>query len=108
MSESRTLQVRRYRITPERFDDYVAWWQENIPALRGEVGFVIEFAALGRETSEFLWGVSSEGDRAAFREREERYMNLPHRLAVFEGVAAWVEQSDVTFMTPIGPGAGRS
>ena len=53
---------------------------------RGDAfGFTVESAYLNRETAEFTWAVSAEGDADEFRRLEQVWMDSPERTAVFEG-----------------------
>ena len=52
-------------------------------------GSAVESAYLNRETAEFTWAVSAEGDADEFRRLEQVWMAAPKRTAVFEGIDGW-------------------
>ena len=66
----RTIQLRRYTLVDGEYDAFLAWWEEWMPRVRPATGFAIEFAYGLRETNEFVWAVSAEGDqRGVHRDR---------------------------------------
>lgn len=97
----KTIQLRRYTLVDGEYDAFVQWWHRAMPVVRPEAGFTIEFAYGLRESNEFVWAVSSPGDRDAFLRREEVYMASDARAGVFEGVPQRVAVSDVRFVDDI-------
>jgi hypothetical protein len=91
----KTTQFRRYTLVAGEYDAFLAWWQEWMPRVRPAAGFTIDFAYGLRETSEFVWAVSIEGDREAFLELERLYLNSPARAEAFEGVPQRIAHSDI-------------
>ncbi|MGI9821708.1 hypothetical protein [Agromyces sp. Marseille-Q5079] len=94
----KTIQLRRYVLVDGEYDAFVAWWQATMPVLRPSAGFAIEFAYGIRESNEFVWAVSIEGDQAAFLALEQTYMASDARAAVFEGVPQRVAVHDIRFV----------
>jgi len=82
----RTIQLRRYTLVDGEYGAFLAWWDEWMPRVRSGAGFVIEFAYGIRETNEFVWAVSAEGDPEAFLAIEQAYMDSPERAEAFAGV----------------------
>ncbi|BDI22061.1 hypothetical protein [Herbiconiux sp. L3-i23] len=97
----RTVQLRRYRIHPEMFDDFVEWMRDDLLPMRAEFGFHIEFAYADPEHSLFTWAVSVPGDRAGFLQFEEHYNASPERSAVFEGQPQRIAEKWITFVDPV-------
>ncbi len=60
-----TIQLKRYWIAPDRWDDYLAMWR-HIAAVRKRCGFNIPFAFIDREANVFTWAIShADFDRGA-------------------------------------------
>ena len=97
----RTIQLRRYRIADGELPAFRAWFTERLIPARVAHGFRIEFAYAVPETNEFVWAVSAEGDREAFRAVDERYAASPERAAAFEGVPQRVETATLTLVEPL-------
>lgn len=93
-----TVQLRRYRLVEGEYDAFLAWWNEWMPVVRPAAGFAIDFAYGLRESNEFVWAVSAEGDVAAFTALEETYMASEGRARAFEGVPQRVAAYDVRFV----------
>ena len=94
----KTIQLRRYTLVDGEYDAFVEWWRAAMPAVRPPAGFTIEFAYGLRESNEFVWAVSTPGDRDDFARLEEAYMASDARTAVFDGVPQRVAVYDVRFV----------
>jgi len=94
----RTIQLRRYTLVDGEYDAFVAWWQAWMPLVRPGAGFAIEFAYGLRETNEFVWAVSAEGDEAAFLTLEAEYMASEARAEAFAGLPQRVAEYNVRFV----------
>ena len=94
----RTIQLRRYTLVDGEYDAFVAWWQAWMPTVRPGAGFAIEFAYGLRETNEFLWAVSAEGDEAAFLALEAVYMASDALAEAFAGLPQRVAEYNVRFV----------
>jgi len=93
----RTIQLRRYTLVDGEYDAFLAWWDEWMPRVRSGAGFVIEFAYGIRETNEFVWAVSAEGDHEAFIATEQAYMVSPERAEAFDGMPKQVAEYNIRF-----------
>lgn len=98
MGRVKTIQLRRYTLVDGEYDDFVEWWQGAMPAVRPAAGFTIEFAYGIRESNEFVWAVSTPGDRDEFLRIEAEYMASEPRAAVFAGVPQRVAVYDIGFV----------
>ncbi|WP_345801771.1 hypothetical protein AAIB33_01320 [Microbacterium sp. AZCO] len=93
----RTIQLRRYTLVEGEYDAFLAWWDEWMPRVRPAAGFAIEFAYGVRETNEFVWAVSAEGDQEAFVALEQTYLASPERAEAFAGVPQRVAEYNIRF-----------
>ena len=98
---TRTVQLRRYNVKPHLLDDFLAWWQSRLVPARETFGFTVESAYLNRETAEFTWAASAEGDADGFRRLEQVWMDSPERTAVFEGIDGWNDSATVGLVETI-------
>ena len=99
----KTIQLRRYTLVDGEYDAFVAWWESTMPKVRPAAGFAIEFAYGIRESNEFVWAVSAEGDQEAFLALEATYLASPGRAAAFEGVPQRVAAYDIRFAEDVSP-----
>lgn len=99
----KTTQLRRYVLVDGEYDAFVDWWEQWMPKVRPAAGFTIEFAYGLRETNEFVWAVSAEGDAEAFLAREADYMASDARAEAFDGVPQRVASYDIRLVTEHSP-----
>jgi hypothetical protein len=97
----KTIQLRRYALVAGEYDAFVDWWQEWMPRVRPAAGFTIEFAHGLRETNEFVWAVSADGDQDAFLELERAYMASDARAEAFDGVPQRIAEYNIRFVDDI-------
>jgi hypothetical protein len=97
----RTVQLRRYTLVEGEYDAFLAWWYIWMPKVRPAAGFTIDFAYGLRETNEFVWAVSAEGDAEAFLAREKEYMASAARAEAFEGVPQRVAVHNVMLVSDV-------
>lgn len=93
-----TTQLRRYTLVDGEYDAFVAWWASTMPTVRPAAGFAVEFAYGIRETNEFVWAVSVDGDEEAFLAVEKAYMESDARAAAFDGVPQRVAEYNIRFV----------
>ena len=94
----RTVQLRRYNVKPHLLDDFLAWWPARLVPARAAFGFTVESAYLNRETAEFTWATSAEGDADEFRRLEKIWMDSPERAALFDRVDGWHDATDIALV----------
>lgn len=97
----KTIQLRRYTLVDGEYDAFLAWWQEWMPRVRPAAGFAIEFAYGVRESNEFVWAVSAQGDADAFIELEKVYLASDARAEAFAGQPQRVAVYDVRLVSDI-------
>ncbi|HWV48294.1 MAG TPA: hypothetical protein VN035_02460 [Microbacterium sp.] len=99
----KTTQLRRYVLVDGEYDAFVDWWEQWMPKVRPAAGFAIEFAYGLRETNEFVWAVSADGDADAFLALEADYMASDARAEAFDGVPQRVASYDIRLVTEHSP-----
>ncbi|WP_106816943.1 hypothetical protein [Microbacterium timonense] len=95
----KTTQLRRYTLVEGEYDAFVAWFQQWMPRVRPAAGFTIEFAYGIRETNEFVWAVSAEGDEEAFLALEQEYLASDARAEAFAGVPQRIVEYNIRLVT---------
>jgi hypothetical protein len=104
MARVKTIQLRRYTLVDGEYDAFLEWWNAWMPRVRPEAGFAIEFAYGLRETNQFVWAVSVEGDRDAFLETEQAYLASSARAEAFDGVPQRIAVYDIAFVDDVAAG----
>lgn len=74
-------QLRLYQLDPDRIDEFVAVWREQIVPARRAAGFRVQGAWLAREEAGFAWVISYRG-KGSFEDAEKRYYESKARTAV--------------------------
>ena len=95
-----TTQLRRYELHDGMMDDFIAWFPNIVP-VRATFGFMVEVGFADRETNQFVWAVSFDGDEAAFRAAEAVYTESPERAAVFAGQPSRVAKMHLALVEPV-------
>lgn len=85
-----TAQLKRYKIKPECWNDFIDIWRD-IVVMRRKHGFGILFAFEDRETNWFTWAIDHAGD---FDAAAEAYYNDPGRIAL-EHVVDYVSEFEI-------------
>lgn len=99
---TRTIQLRRYEISPELLDDFLEWWHTLLVPARLAHGFTIEFGYVDREASVFTWAVSLPVDAEEFARRDEEWLVSPERMAALHGTPQRVHTMHNTVVERIG------
>lgn len=92
----KTIQLRRYYVSPGKEDGLVESWALRVRDLRREHGFSIEFAYLDRANHVFIWAVSVEGDRDVFFATERAYLDAKE--ASTDSGPSLVDRAEVAFV----------
>ena len=113
---SRATQLKRYWITPGRWDDFMMIW-ERIALIRRRCGFDIPFAYADRNNNIFTWAISHDN----FAEGAARYYADPERQSVSrtdydpdtgaystdasrgegQAVEDYIVKAEIDFVTPV-------
>ena len=86
-----TVQLRRYELYPELVEQFLEWF-DRVLEVRDLFGFRVVFAYLNRESSEFTWAVSHDGD---FDEVEAAYLASPERADLSQGIPTWFSAAHI-------------
>jgi len=97
----RTRQLRRYELVPDYMDQFVPWWRTSLLPVRLRYGFHVDVAVLSRDTFEFMWIVSVDGDATRFEECERAYAASPERAAAFTGSPEFVVRQHISFVEDV-------
>ena len=74
-------QLRLYQLDPDRIDEFVTVWREQIVPARKAAGFRVEGAWVSREEAGFAWVIAYRG-QGSFEEAEQQYYDSDARAAV--------------------------
>ena len=99
--DSMTTQLRRYILVDGIWDEFRAWWHDELVPVREKFGFTVDFAYRIDETNEFIWAVTLPGDAAEFARVENEYMASDERAGAFAGHAPWTTSTDIRLVEPI-------
>lgn len=95
------IQFRRYEVSPEHLDEFLAWWPEA-RAAREAAGFRVLFAYGIRDSHEFVWAIEHDGDLAAFERAVERFRASPERAQAFEvDPRSWLDAMHERFVDEV-------
>jgi hypothetical protein len=92
-------QLRIYRITDGRMDEFVGEWRERVVPLREAFGFRVEGAWTIAEGNGFVWIISHDGD---FEAADTAYYSSGERKALDPDPARNIESADTRMMAPVG------
>ena len=86
-----TTQLKRYKIKPECWAEFMAIWRD-IVVLRRKHGFGIVFAFANHDNNWFTWAINHDGD---FDAAAESYYNDPKRVEL-DRVIEYVSDHEIT------------
>lgn len=95
-------QIRVYELFPGVFDDFFAYWKENIVPAREACNFRIVGAWFDSETNTFTWVVRYMGE-GSFAEADAAYYESPMRSKVPRSSGRFVKSSNVRMATALDP-----
>lgn len=93
----KTTQLRRYELEPEKVSAFIAWFEQEMPALRRLFEFEIEFY-MATDNSEFIWAVSIAGDKSKFLANEQEYLQSTARAEAFETFPDGILEKHISFV----------
>lgn len=70
---SKTRQVRKYQIVPEKMDEFVDKFNRLVVPVRRRIGFEVEAAWYNRQNGTFIWIPSIEGTVEEFEALQKEY-----------------------------------
>jgi hypothetical protein len=94
-------QLRIYRLDPDRIDEFVTLWREQIVPARRAVGFKVQGAWVAREEAGFAWVVSHSGP-GSFEEADNAYYASDARAAISPSPAEFIVDIDTVMVERVG------
>lgn len=88
----KTVQVRRYQLTPGDLPRFLDWWEHTMVPAREAYGYTIEFGVAVPERSEFIWAVSLPLQQAEFLQRDAEWMGSEERKRALSTAVPLVKQ----------------
>ncbi len=95
-------QLRIYRLDPDRVDEFVTVWREQIVPARRAAGFKVQGAWVSRDEAGFAWVVSHAGDTAAFEDASQSYYDSDARRAMEPAPDQFIVESDTVMVERLG------
>lgn len=78
--------------------EFIAWFTENVIAVREHFGFRIEFRLVDHDKSEFTWCISLPGNEEEFTAVQDRYSASSERAKAFESYPGCIDQMHLGFV----------
>ncbi len=94
-------QLRIYRLDPDRVDEFVTLWREQILPARRAVGFKVQGAWVSREEAGFAWVVSHPGP-GTFEEASQEYYDSEARRAISPPPDEFLVEVDTVMVERVG------
>lgn len=95
-------QLRMYQLHPGTFDEFFAYWKDNIVPAREAKGFTILSAWREVDSNEFIWVVRWNGD-GSFEEADEAYYASPIRSKLPKAFSSFIASSEVRMVETLDP-----
>lgn len=92
-------QMRVYTINRGAMDTFVRAWQQGVYPLRIKMGFRVGGAWINRETNQFIWILSYDGDD--WDGANAAYYNAPERKSLDPDPASMIARME-TYMVDVG------
>lgn len=93
-------QIRIYTINQDRLDQFAKEWKANVFPLRIEHGFRIDSAWTIKETNQFVWVISYEGQES-WEAKESAYYSSVNRKAMQPNPARLISRVEEYFVDKI-------
>lgn len=95
-------QLRIYQLHPGAFDEFYAYWRDNIAPAREANGFTILSAWYDAEANEFIWVVRWDGE-GSFEAADAAYYASPERSKLPMSFSQYIASSTVRMIETIPP-----
>jgi len=95
------VQLRIYRLDPDRVDEFVTLWREQIVPARRAAGFKVQGAWVSREEAGFAWVVSHSGP-GTFEEASQAYYDSDARGAIQPAPDEFILEADTVMVERLG------
>ena len=93
-------QLRLYQLDPDRIDEFIALWREQIVPARKAAGFRLRGAWVSRDEAGFAWVISYRG-KGTFEEAEKRYYESDARAAIQPSPAEFLQGVETVMVEPL-------
>jgi hypothetical protein len=93
-------ELRDYRVTPGRLDDWIRGWSQGVMPLRERYGFHLLGAWLDRPQDRFIWVLGYDGPDG-FDAADERYHSLAERTALNPEPSSLLQAAQITRVVPV-------
>jgi hypothetical protein len=93
-------QLRLYQLDPDRIDEFITVWREQIVPARREAGFRVQGAWVSRREAGFAWVISYRG-KGTFAEAEKRYYESDARAAVDPPPTDFLQGVETVMVEPL-------
>lgn len=97
----KTIQLRRYEITPGMMNEFLHWLNQDLTPVREAFGFAAEWRYIDVEKNEFVWAVSLPTDQAGFLKIQEKYDASAERSVAFKTYPNCIAQKHVSFVSEL-------
>ncbi len=94
-------QLRIYRLDPDRVDEFVTLWREQILPARRAAGFRVQGAWVSRDEAGFAWVVSHTGP-GTFEEANQAYYDSEARRAIRPAPDEFIVEADTVMVERLG------
>jgi len=95
-----THQLRLYQLDPERVEEFVTLWREQIIPARKAAGFKIRGAWVSRSDAGFAWVISYTG-KGTFEDAEQRYYNSKARKQMTPPPSELIRDIETVMVDPL-------
>jgi hypothetical protein len=97
----KTIQLRRYEITPGKMAEFLHWIDQDLMPVRTTFGFKAEWRYIDVEKNEYIWAVSLPTDEAGFLAIQAEYEDSAGRNLAFESYPNCITQKHVNFVAEV-------
>ena len=94
-------QLRIYRLDPERVEEFVTLWRDQIVPARRAAGFKVQGAWVSRDEAGFAWVVAHAGPET-FEEASQKYYNSDARRAISPPPDEFIVEVDTVMVERVG------
>ena len=95
-----TDQLRLYQLDPDRIDEFITLWRQQIVPARKAAGFRVKGAWVSREEAGFAWVVSYKG-KGSFADADKRYYDSDARAAITPPPGDFLQNVETVMMEPL-------
>ena len=94
-------QLRLYQLHPDRIDEFITLWKEQIVPARRAAGFKVQGAWVSRDEAGFVWVIGYRG-RGTFEEADKRYYDSDARKAIDPAPGEFLREVETVMVERVG------